>query len=732
MSEWLLKKINWFTGCITVAFLFGLIALAANIEIKDVDLWLHLAVGKYIVTNFSIPKVDILSCTILNTPWINHEWLFQTIVYSVYNAAGIDGLVSLKVWAVFLTFVFLLFLGHTREYRIGPIAVLLLVLLVYQMRLTLRPDIFSIIFFVLYAAIPISKRYSLWVIALIQIIWANMHGYFLLGPIIILIGFIGEWAKRRVSLPYEWNKIGRLSDEEYKRLKQILVVSVLACFVNPHFAKGVWYPLGVLFSIGGESSIFFQHIQELQRPLQWGTVFSLQTYFYYKLLIVVSFFSFAFNRRKIDISALLMWLIFLLFSLCAVRNVVFFAIAAYFAFLANFQHVSMQEFLPSRFKNIKFQSACSVVLKVLLIVWIANYANQLLLRGYYDFDKYQRKSEYGGVSQHNFPHKAVDFLVDNKIKGNFFNDFNSGAYLLGRTFPEIKVFIDGRTEVYGAEHFKTYRKIWQGDVKLLAEATEKYNLTGAFLNSVYVPAPEKMIHFLYASKDWILVYFDYDASIFLRDMPENQKWIDNNQIDLAQWQTSDANLLKIGAHKVTPYRYVSRAYALLNMGFGKKAEQEAIEALRVEPYNTKAHKLLGRIYNEREEYNAAFENLRKAKLTDPSDMKVRYQMAVALYYLGEIEKAKEQCQTVLDRSPKNSKGLFLLSLIYAQEHKYNKMMDALQKARPHDSDEIRELLKVGNLLMDQEALNQAKDVFAMALEIDPENVEVKKKLNLIP
>jgi len=47
--------------------LFGLIALAANVEIKDVDLWLHLAVGKYIVTNFSIPKVDILSCTILNT-----------------------------------------------------------------------------------------------------------------------------------------------------------------------------------------------------------------------------------------------------------------------------------------------------------------------------------------------------------------------------------------------------------------------------------------------------------------------------------------------------------------------------------------------------------------------------------------------------------------------------------------------------------------------------------------
>jgi hypothetical protein len=69
--------------------------------------------------------------------------------------------------------------------------------------------------------------------------------------------------------------------------------------------------------------------------------------------------------------------------------------------------------------------------------------------GYYDFDKFERKMEYGGVSLRNYPYKAADFLVANKIKGNFFNDFNSGAYLLGRASPDIKVFIDGRTEVYG-------------------------------------------------------------------------------------------------------------------------------------------------------------------------------------------------------------------------------------------------------------------------------------------
>jgi len=110
MSDWLFKKINWFVGCLAIVTLFGLIALVANIEIKDLDLWLHLAVGKYITHYLVIPKVDILSCTITNTPWINHEWLFQSIVYSVYSAGGISGLISLKVWIVFFnvscTFIF--------------------------------------------------------------------------------------------------------------------------------------------------------------------------------------------------------------------------------------------------------------------------------------------------------------------------------------------------------------------------------------------------------------------------------------------------------------------------------------------------------------------------------------------------------------------------------------------------------------------------------------------------
>jgi tetratricopeptide (TPR) repeat protein len=686
MSVWFYKKISWFTGCLAILALFGLVVFSANIEIKDVDLWLHLATGKHIVQTLSVPQTDFLSCTIAGKPWINHEWLFQAIVSIVYNNAGIEGLIDLKAAVVFMMFALLLFLGYTRERQFGPTFILLLVLLIYQSRMTLRPDMFSLLFFVFYIFIlgmHLERRWSVWIIALIQVLWVNVHGFFIFGPAVILVGLIAEGVKRRARLPFEWNTAGRLSDDEYKRLKWMFLFTLLACLVNPYFVKGALYPFNVLFSLTGESRIFFGQIQELQRPFNWGNLLSWQPFFYYRALIVISFLSFLFNYRKIDVMMFALWSGFLLFSLSAIRNMTFFAFAAYISFLSNFQHMSGQEFIPIRWNNEKFRALSSIILKMLLILWVADYGDRLLLRGYYDFDKFERKSEYGGLSQRNFAHAAADFLVDNGIKGNFFNDFNSGAYLLGRAAPDIKVFIDGRTEVYGGEFYRTYQEIWKGDKELFDKAVDQYHLTGAFLNYVYVPAPAGIIRHLYERSDWVLVYFDYDAAVFLRDIPENRPWIDRYRIDLAQWQTKEAELLKIGTHKVTPYRYINRAYALFNMGFPQKAEQEAREALRVEPYNAKATKLLGRIYNERGEYAKGFENLRNAKLLEPNDMKIRYQIALSLYHLGELRQAKEQCQRILSREPQDKDALSLMALIN------DRQQQAPEESQMKDSDHDR-------------------------------------------
>ena len=719
MSEWFYRTVNWFAGCLAIASLFGLAVFIANIEIKDMDLWLHLAAGKHILETFSIPRSDIFSCTVANAPWINHEWLFQVLVYAARRAAGMEGLISLNVGLVVVSLAALLFLGYSRERQLGPAAVLLLVLLVYQLRMTLRPDMFSLLFFALTVSVlglHLDKRWSVGAVFLMQVIWTNTHGFFILGPFLALIALFSEGLKRRVKLPFEWNDAGRLSDGEYRRLKLIVFAAAAACLANPYFVQGAWYPLKIFFSIGGESGVFFSEIQELQRTLHWETAFTPQPYLAYKLLFLVSFFSFLINYRKVDVNALMLWAVFLAFSLSALRNIVFFAFAAYFAFLSNVQYIHARELFPARWNDEKFRQMTSAVLKVIFIFWIAGYGEAQLLRGYFDFDRFERKSEYRGVSLRNFPYKAADFLVTNGIKGNFFNDFNSGAYLIGRAYPDVKVFIDGRTEVYGAGFFKKQQAIWEGDEQMFEEAVNEYQLTGAFLNSVYVPAPEKFIRSLYAHPQWALVYFDYDAAIFLRDVPENQPWISRFRVDLAQWQVPDAELLKIGTHKVIPYRHVNRAYALYNMGFAQKAMEEAGQALRIQPSHAKANKLIGKIHNERGEYAAAFESLRKAKLTDPQDMKVRFQIAFALVHLGQIEQAKEQLTRVLAQKPNDPEALFLIALIYAQEFQYDRMMAALTQAHRQAPQMAGTLIRIGELLKERREHQKAQEVFRIAAQ----------------
>jgi len=132
--EWFLKKISLYFGWIAYAVIFVLVVYAATIEIKDLDIWLHLASGRYILENLSIPNADIFSATVFGKPWINHEWLFQICLYSVYALGGIDGLIKLQVIIIAATFLILFFLGYNRNRQVIPIISLLLVFLVYQLR----------------------------------------------------------------------------------------------------------------------------------------------------------------------------------------------------------------------------------------------------------------------------------------------------------------------------------------------------------------------------------------------------------------------------------------------------------------------------------------------------------------------------------------------------------------------------------------------------------------------
>lgn len=618
MSDFFYRTLSRISGYFAIAVLFGLYALSTNIEIKDLDLWLHLKMGKFIIEHGFVPQVDVLSASIAGKPWINHEWLFQVVVYTIKNLWGFDGLITMQVAVVLFTVATLLFLGYHPQRQVLITFVLLLVLFNYQMRFTIRPDIFSLLFFALYMQIlsmKLQERWSVLTLFVIQVLWTNMHGFFFFGPVFVSMAVLAELLKRNVKMPYQWNETGRLTDEEYNRLQLIWFVVIAACFLNPCFIEGAVYPIKVLMNVSGGTKIFFEHIVELQRPItSWDSLFAKDSYVHYKLLILMSFLSFVFNRRRIDVAALLFWFVFLVFSLVAVRNLVFFSFAAYLVILVNAMSIRLDDILPIRFSQQKFKHISAIILNLALTFWVIDFGAQVMNNGYFDYDTFERKSAFGGISKRGFPYKAVDFLVQEKVKGNFFNDFNSGAYLIGRVYPGIKPFIDGRTEVYGADFFKNqYLKIWSdGNDKIFEQLAQKYNLTGAFLNSNGFRIPDKVVKMFFKKKDWILVYFDYDALIFLKDVPQNKDLIDRLKIDFKTWQVPDFDLKKLGSIPISPRLQINRAHTLVSLELYDLALKEVKMAAKIAPQDVEIYKLKGKIYDAQKKYQEAFENFRIA------------------------------------------------------------------------------------------------------------------------
>ena len=129
---------------------------------------------------------------------------------------------------------------------------------VFSARTEPRPEIFSYLIFAAYLLIIYKSRIAdyklrvkdfrvslLWLLPILQLLWVNLHIYFIIGPIIFLF-FLAE--KSILS------KINR----------QDLLIGltiVWANFVNPNFIDGALYPLKVLnnygYSVAENSSLFF-------------------------------------------------------------------------------------------------------------------------------------------------------------------------------------------------------------------------------------------------------------------------------------------------------------------------------------------------------------------------------------------------------------------------------------------------------------------------------------------
>lgn len=110
------------------------------------------------------------------------------------------------------------------------------------------------------------------------------------------------------------------------------------------------------------------------------------------------------------------------------------------------------------------------------------------------------------------PVAAVEFMKREQIPGNMFNNDEFGDYIIYAAWPQYRVFIDGRLDMYGTERIKQYYKVKNFD-------TDWELVMGKYdMNWIIFDADSQFSRYLRDRSDWRLIYADKVANIFVRNI----------------------------------------------------------------------------------------------------------------------------------------------------------------------------------------------------------------------
>jgi hypothetical protein len=212
-------------------------ALLANLS--SVDLAYHLRAGAMILDSGAIPTHDTFTFTAVGAPWLDQQWGAQAILAGVYRLGGWTGLVVLR--AALVGGLFAVVLATCRQAGLnGRVAawLTLAVFVVTAVALALRPQLFGMVLFALVAYLVVDRRAHpnrLWLVVPIVAAWANLHGSFFLGPLVVGLSWLTDRYDRAPGT---------------NRTLAVALLAGLAACLNP-FGPQVWaYAAGLTTNAG--------------------------------------------------------------------------------------------------------------------------------------------------------------------------------------------------------------------------------------------------------------------------------------------------------------------------------------------------------------------------------------------------------------------------------------------------------------------------------------------------
>lgn len=445
---------------------------------QDGDLGRHITIGNFIFNHREIPTRDIFSHTMTGQPLVPHEWLAQLIFGILHAFWGLTGVVWIIAILIAATFTLTYREMQRRKiYRTLAIFISFLAAAASSLHWLARPHIFTFFFTAIWAYQLENEKSKVWSFPLIMWVWANTHGAFIVGFVILgahAAGWFWEYLHKQSTL------------ETGIRLGLIGSISFAVTFLNP----AGWNLWGTSIGYFG-SQFLIDRTVEYQSPNfhSWST---------WPFLILLALGILASGLRgRLRLHESILFAGWTAMSLYSARNIPLFAIIAGpyigIAIQAVIEDVRILQKLDQRLAKVEIG---------LGVPWFFLAILALILFFY------PPSNEANRFSPKRFPVQAVDWLEAHPQQGNMLNYFTWGGYILYRLWPQETVFIDGQTDFYGEDLTREYEQVmyvnedWE-------TVLEKYDISWAI-----VPSDMPLVKSLQEELDWISIYHD-DTAIIL-------------------------------------------------------------------------------------------------------------------------------------------------------------------------------------------------------------------------
>lgn len=471
-----------------IVLAFGFFIMAAR-NVTDPDVWWHLRTGEMILHSHRIPHTDPYSFTKYGQPWVDHEWLSQVLLYGTYRMAGWRGLIIEFGAIIAAAFGIVFFRSSGRPYVAGAITVWGAVASIPNWGV--RPQMLSLLLasvFLLILERSYRRPMLLWWTPVLMLLWINLHAGYAIGIAFLVLYMAGSaldlaFGYRDFPSPASW----------FRSLGAVSLVCLAIVPLNPYGARLYSYPFETL-----RSPAMSAMIAEWLSP-NFHQAKNLPALFMILAVLLLA----AMSPKKLRPRDLLLVSVTLYAGLRSVRHIPIFVLIA-----VPIMSAMIQACLEERGKAGMFATQPGTLTRTKLAVNVILVAGMTIFTGarlHYVL-AHQKQAE-----ERAFPAAAAAFIATTHPPALLLNHYNWGGYFIWKLYPQYRIFIDGRADVYGDAFMDQFASTYYLRGPSWQAPFEEWNI-----RMVALPPDAPLITALKSMAGWKVVFSDQQAVVLVR------------------------------------------------------------------------------------------------------------------------------------------------------------------------------------------------------------------------